>query len=196
MFISLFSSKRRVSGEVKKWRPAGSDCGFTFLKYYLTIAYHRTNLLGRYGRWSAHAKWGELESFGYKEGFRVDDDIPEATWADTLVYYGVALIFFSIGMSSGVVAICLAWMLSFSSIVADRSYEHDNGFVFSDISIGTDIQMYIVGRYKLLMGDGLFEDSVYAYGCFQYDDLSIWLYLKASRVLVLMFLFLAKDCVG
>ncbi|GKB98672.1 hypothetical protein Tco_0984809, partial [Tanacetum coccineum] len=41
------------------------------------------------------------------------------------------------------VAICLAWTLSFSSIVADRSYEHDNGFVFADISIGADIQMYV-----------------------------------------------------
>nr|GEZ00612.1 hypothetical protein [Tanacetum cinerariifolium] len=40
------------------------------------------------------------------------------------------------------VAICLAWTLSFSFIVADKSYEHDNGFVFADISIGADIQMY------------------------------------------------------
>lgn len=51
MFVSLFCSLRRVSGgEVKKWRPAGADRGFTFLNYNLTIAYHRTNLLARYGR--------------------------------------------------------------------------------------------------------------------------------------------------
>lgn len=50
MFVSLFCSLRSVSAVVKKWRPAGADRGFTFNKYNLTIAYHRTNLLARYGR--------------------------------------------------------------------------------------------------------------------------------------------------
>lgn len=50
MFVSLFCTLKRVSSEVKKWRPAGADRGFTFLRYNLTIAYHRTNLLARYGR--------------------------------------------------------------------------------------------------------------------------------------------------
>lgn len=50
MFVSLFCTLKRVSGDVKKWRPAGADRGFTFLKYNLTISYHRTNLLARYGR--------------------------------------------------------------------------------------------------------------------------------------------------
>lgn len=50
MFVSLFCSLRLEASEVKKWRPAGADRGFTFLKYNLTIAYHRTNLLTRYGR--------------------------------------------------------------------------------------------------------------------------------------------------
>ncbi|CAH9146869.1 unnamed protein product [Cuscuta epithymum] len=49
MFVSLFCTLKGVSGEVKKWHPAGADRGFTFLKYNLTIAYHRTNLLARYG---------------------------------------------------------------------------------------------------------------------------------------------------
>lgn len=49
MFVSLFCSLKRVPGEVKKWRPAGADRGFSFLKYNLTIAYHRTNILARYG---------------------------------------------------------------------------------------------------------------------------------------------------
>jgi len=40
---------RGVTGEVRKWRPAGADRGFTFLRYNLTVAYHRTNLLVRYG---------------------------------------------------------------------------------------------------------------------------------------------------
>lgn len=50
MFVSLFCTLKRVSNEVKKWRPAGADRGFTFLNYNLTISYHRTNLLARYGR--------------------------------------------------------------------------------------------------------------------------------------------------
>ncbi|GLT96960.1 hypothetical protein SLE2022_145500 [Rubroshorea leprosula] len=80
MFVSLFCTLKRVSGEVKKWRPAGADRGFTFLQYNLTIAYHRTNLLVRYSRWSASANGGELEALGYKDGYRVDVDVPEGTW--------------------------------------------------------------------------------------------------------------------
>lgn len=49
MFVSLFCMLRRVSiGEVRKWRPAGADRGFTFVNYNLTVAYHRTNLLAHY----------------------------------------------------------------------------------------------------------------------------------------------------
>ena len=50
MFVSLVCMLRGVTGEVRKWRPAGADRGFTFLRYNLTVAYHRTNLLVRYGR--------------------------------------------------------------------------------------------------------------------------------------------------
>lgn len=50
MFVSLFCSLKSVSSEVKKWRPVGADRGFTFLQYNVTLAYHRTNLLARYGR--------------------------------------------------------------------------------------------------------------------------------------------------
>ncbi|KAD4179229.1 hypothetical protein R6Q59_022761 [Mikania micrantha] len=91
MFVSFFCSLRRAAGEVKKWRPAGADRGFTFLKYNLTIAYHRTNLLARYGRWSANAKGGELESLGFKEGYRVDVDIPEGTWAEAPSFHNILI---------------------------------------------------------------------------------------------------------
>ncbi|TYJ26497.1 hypothetical protein E1A91_A07G123600v1 [Gossypium mustelinum] len=37
MFVSLFCTLKRVSNDVKKWRPAGVDRGFTFLHYNLTI---------------------------------------------------------------------------------------------------------------------------------------------------------------
>jgi hypothetical protein len=50
MFVSLVCMLRRVSGDVRKWRPVGAERGFTFLSYNLTVAYHRTNLLVRYGR--------------------------------------------------------------------------------------------------------------------------------------------------
>lgn len=49
MFVSFVCTLKGVTGHVKKWRPAGADRGFTFLQYNLTIAYHRTNLLARYG---------------------------------------------------------------------------------------------------------------------------------------------------
>ncbi|KAJ9552062.1 hypothetical protein OSB04_016107 [Centaurea solstitialis] len=91
MFVSLFCSLRRVAGEIKKWRPAGADRGFTFLKYNFTIAYHRTNLLARYGRWSANAKGGVLESLGYKEGYRVDIDVPEGTWAEAPSFHNILI---------------------------------------------------------------------------------------------------------
>ncbi|KAF7126268.1 hypothetical protein RHSIM_Rhsim11G0147800 [Rhododendron simsii] len=32
-------------------------------------------------RWSANSNGDVLKSFGYKEGYRVDDDIPEGKWA-------------------------------------------------------------------------------------------------------------------
>ncbi|CAL1363878.1 unnamed protein product [Linum trigynum] len=91
MFVSLFCALRRVSSDVKKWRPAGADRGFTFLQYNLTIAYHRTNLLSRYGSWLADPKGGKLESLGYKEGYRVDVDIPDGTWASAPSFHDILI---------------------------------------------------------------------------------------------------------
>ncbi|KAI4381237.1 hypothetical protein MLD38_007331 [Melastoma candidum] len=91
MFVSLFCTLKHYSSEVKKWRPAGADRGFTFLKYNLTIAYHRTNLLARYGRWSPNANGGQLESMGYKDGYRVDVDTPEGTWAAAPPFHHVLI---------------------------------------------------------------------------------------------------------
>eukprot|EP00257_Ricinus_communis_P026250 XP_025013664.1 protein trichome birefringence-like 13 isoform X3 [Ricinus communis] len=92
MFVSLFCTLKRVSSEVKKWRPAGADRGFTFLRYNFTIAYHRTNLLARYGRWTADANGGKLESLGYKEGYRVDVDIPDVTWTDAPSFHDILIL--------------------------------------------------------------------------------------------------------
>lgn len=92
MFVSLFCSLRHASDQVKKWRPAGADRGFTFLQYNLTIAYHRTNLLARYGRWSANANGGKLEALGYREGYRVDVDIPESTWAKAPSFHDILIV--------------------------------------------------------------------------------------------------------
>ncbi|KAL3515410.1 hypothetical protein ACH5RR_022312 [Cinchona calisaya] len=91
MFVSLFCTLRRISSEVKKWRPVGADRGFTFLKYNLTISYHRTNLLARYGRWVANTNGGVLESLGYKEGYRIDVDIPEGTWEEALSFHNILI---------------------------------------------------------------------------------------------------------
>ncbi|KAL3538757.1 hypothetical protein ACH5RR_002123 [Cinchona calisaya] len=91
MFVSLFCTLKRVSSEVKKWRPAGADRGFTFLNYNLTISYHRTNLLARYGRWAANTNGGALESLGYKEGYRIDVDVPEGTWEEAPNFHDILI---------------------------------------------------------------------------------------------------------
>ncbi|XP_074291597.1 protein trichome birefringence-like 13 [Silene latifolia] len=91
MFVSLFCTLRRVSSDVKKWRPAEADRAFTFLQYNLTIAYHRTNLLARYGRWSPNANGGLLESLGYKDGYRVDVDVPDSKWAEAPSFHDVVI---------------------------------------------------------------------------------------------------------
>lgn len=92
MFVSLFCILRRASSDVKKWRPAKADRGFTFLQYNLTIAYHRTNLLARYGRWSPNANGGVLESLGYKDGYRVDVDVPDSNWAEAPSFHDVVIL--------------------------------------------------------------------------------------------------------
>ncbi|KAG7579099.1 PMR5 N-terminal domain [Arabidopsis thaliana x Arabidopsis arenosa] len=92
MFVSLFCMLKSVTGELKKWRPAGADRGFTFLEYNLTVAYHRTNLLARYGRWSANANGGELESLGFKEGYRVDVDIPDSSWEKASSFHDILIL--------------------------------------------------------------------------------------------------------
>ncbi|GLT85894.1 hypothetical protein SLE2022_040660 [Rubroshorea leprosula] len=93
MFVSLFCTLKRVSSEGKKWRPAGADRGFTFLQHNLTIAYHRTNLLVRCGRWSASDNGGEVETPGFKEGYRVevDVDVPEGTWAKAPSFHDILI---------------------------------------------------------------------------------------------------------
>ncbi|PIN16203.1 hypothetical protein CDL12_11152 [Handroanthus impetiginosus] len=91
MFVSLFCALKRVSSEVKKWRPVGADRGFTFVNYNLTIAYHRTSLLAHYGRWSAGSDSGALESLGYKEGYRIDVDIPEGTWVEAPKFHDILI---------------------------------------------------------------------------------------------------------
>ncbi|XP_020573786.1 protein trichome birefringence-like 13 isoform X2 [Phalaenopsis equestris] len=92
MFVSLVCMLRRVHvGDVRKWRPAGADRGFTFLRNNLTVAYHRTNLLARYGSWSASPNGVALESLGFKQGYRVDVDVPEHTWAEAPLFHDIII---------------------------------------------------------------------------------------------------------
>lgn len=41
--------------------------------------------------WSANENGGKLESLGYKEGYRVDVDIPEATWAEAPAFHDIII---------------------------------------------------------------------------------------------------------
>ncbi|GLT41880.1 hypothetical protein SLA2020_159120 [Shorea laevis] len=76
MFVSLFCTLKRVSSEVKKWRPAVADRGFTFLQYNLTIAYHRTNL---------------LKLLDSKRVIELDVDVPEGTWAKAPSFHDILI---------------------------------------------------------------------------------------------------------
>lgn len=89
MFVSLVCMLKEASNDVMKWRPVRADRGFTFREYNLTLAYHRTNLLARYSRWYANAEGGDLEQLGYNNGFRVDVDVPDGTWADAPIYHNI-----------------------------------------------------------------------------------------------------------
>lgn len=42
-------------------------------------------------RWSASSSSGILESFGYKEGYRIDVDIPEGTWAEAPSFHDILI---------------------------------------------------------------------------------------------------------
>ncbi|CBI25092.3 unnamed protein product, partial [Vitis vinifera] len=42
-------------------------------------------------KWSADANGGTLESLGYKEGFRVDVDIPDGTWAEAPSFHDILI---------------------------------------------------------------------------------------------------------
>lgn len=42
-------------------------------------------------RWSANANGGELEALGFKEGYRVDVDIPDSSWENALSFHDILI---------------------------------------------------------------------------------------------------------
>lgn len=92
MYVSLVCSLKKASQQVKKWRPVGADKALTFLDYNLTIAYHRTNLLARYGQWEARDGGGQLEKLGFTGGYRVDIDVPQNTWAEAPQFHDILIL--------------------------------------------------------------------------------------------------------
>ncbi|KAK9183835.1 hypothetical protein WN943_024180 [Citrus x changshan-huyou] len=42
-------------------------------------------------RWLANANGGELEALGYKEGYRVDVDVPDSTWAKAASFHDILI---------------------------------------------------------------------------------------------------------
>ncbi|KAF3334319.1 protein trichome birefringence-like 13 [Carex littledalei] len=92
MYLSLVCMLRRESSEVRKWRPAGADRGLTFMRYNLTVAYHRTFLLVHYGSWSATSNGGALESLGYKQGYRIDVDMPDPKWTEAPKFHHILVL--------------------------------------------------------------------------------------------------------
>ncbi|KAH7294642.1 hypothetical protein KP509_27G011100 [Ceratopteris richardii] len=92
MYASFVCSLKQASQNVRKWRPAGADKALTFLDYNLTVAYHRTNLLARYGEWEAKDDGGALEKLGFVKGYRVDVDVPQSTWAEAPLFHDVLVL--------------------------------------------------------------------------------------------------------
>ncbi|KAI5069549.1 hypothetical protein GOP47_0015850 [Adiantum capillus-veneris] len=92
MYVSFVCSLKEASHKVRKWRPVGADKALTFLDYNLTVAYHRTNLLARYGQWKAKEAAGPLEKLGLLRGYRVDVDVPQSTWAEAPLFHDVLIL--------------------------------------------------------------------------------------------------------
>lgn len=44
-----------------------------------------------YCRWSASGNGGKLEAVGYKEGYRVDVDVPESTWEKAPSFHDILI---------------------------------------------------------------------------------------------------------
>jgi hypothetical protein len=42
-------------------------------------------------RWSASSNGGPLESLGYKQGYRVDVDVPDQTWAEASNFHDILI---------------------------------------------------------------------------------------------------------
>ncbi|MCO5601687.1 hypothetical protein L7F22_055810 [Adiantum nelumboides] len=92
MYVSFVCSLKQGSHQVRKWRPVGADKALTFLDYNLTVAYHRTNLLARYGQWEAKEDSGPLEKLGLVRGYRVDVDVPQSTWAEAPLFHDILIL--------------------------------------------------------------------------------------------------------
>ncbi|KAL6517539.1 hypothetical protein OROMI_033240 [Orobanche minor] len=92
---SCIASNKSNAADILKWRwkPHGCDLppfdGLRFLKNF------RDTNIGFVGdslnrnMWSASSNIGTLELLGYKEGYRVDVDLPEGTWAEAPSFYDV-----------------------------------------------------------------------------------------------------------
>ena len=54
----------------------------TFIEHEISFPLHR---------WSPNANGGVLESLGYKDGYRVDIDVPDSKWAEAPVFHDVVI---------------------------------------------------------------------------------------------------------
>lgn len=56
-------------------------CAFLTLYFFVSVL----------SRWSASGNSGILESLGYKEGYRIDVDLPEGTWAEAPSFHDILI---------------------------------------------------------------------------------------------------------
>jgi len=76
-----------------RWKPAGCELLPRLDPHQFLERHMNTNIafIKVICKWSASPDGGPLESLGYKQGYRVDVDIPDQTWADATSFHDILI---------------------------------------------------------------------------------------------------------
>ncbi|CAN1760589.1 Protein trichome birefringence-like 13 [Linum perenne] len=93
---NCIASGKTNARDIPKWRWQPKGCNLPHFDPLVFLeTYRDTNpwdvKMAISCRWSADPKGGELESLGYKEGYRVDVDIPESTWENAPSFHDIVI---------------------------------------------------------------------------------------------------------
>lgn len=77
--------------ELISWRVMVGKLIKLYSLFYVSFDLHAYMII-RFIRWSADkANGGELEALGFKEGYRVDVDVPESSWAKAPSFHDILI---------------------------------------------------------------------------------------------------------